>query len=138
MTWCPARWPPATCRAPAGSARSRTCSRKTVAVVGDGAVALVAVTAARELGAERITAMSRSESRQDLALEFGVTDIVTERGDDGVATVRELTGGLGAHSVIEAVGTQVCTCPPSTYGSPSQPRDSAGGAPAAASTSGAR
>jgi threonine dehydrogenase-like Zn-dependent dehydrogenase len=79
---------------------------KTVAVVGDGAVALLAVMAAWQLGAERIIAMSRHESRQDLALEFGVTDIVTERGDDGVATVRELTGGLGAHSVIEAVGTQ--------------------------------
>jgi len=88
--------------------RSRpTCSPgKTVAVVGDGAVALLAVMAAWQLGAERIIAMSRHESRQDLALEFGATDIVTERGDDGVATVRELTGGLGAHSVIEAVGTQ--------------------------------
>ena len=79
---------------------------KTVAVVGDGAVGLLAVLAARQLGAERIIAMSRHESRQDLALEFGATDIVTERGDDGVAAVRELTGGLGAHSVIEAVGTQ--------------------------------
>ena len=79
---------------------------KTVAVVGDGAVGLLAVLAARQLGAERIIAMSRHESRQDLALECGATDIVTERGDDGVAAVRELTGGLGAHSVIEAVGTQ--------------------------------
>jgi threonine dehydrogenase-like Zn-dependent dehydrogenase len=79
---------------------------KTVAVVGDGAVGLLAVLAARQLGAERIIAMSRHESRQDLALEFGATDIVTERGDDGVAAVRELTSGLGAHSVIEAVGTQ--------------------------------
>ena len=79
---------------------------KTVAVVGDGAVGLLAVLAARQLGAERIIAMSRHESRQDLALEFGATDIVTERGDDGVAAVKELTGGLGAHSVIEAVGTQ--------------------------------
>jgi threonine dehydrogenase-like Zn-dependent dehydrogenase len=88
--------------------RSRpTCSPgKTVAVVGDGAVALLAVMAAWQLGAERIIAMSRHESRQDLALEFGATDIVTERGDDGVAAVRELTSGLGAHSVIEAVGTQ--------------------------------
>jgi threonine dehydrogenase-like Zn-dependent dehydrogenase len=85
---------------------------KTVAVVGDGAVALLAVMAAWQLGAERIIAMSRHESRQDLALEFGATDIVTERGDDGVATVRELTGGLGAHSVIEAVGTQECTARP--------------------------
>ncbi len=79
---------------------------KTVAVVGDGAVGLLAVLAARQLGAERIIAMSRHESRQDLALEFGATDIVTERGDDGVAAVKELTGQLGAHSVTEAVGTQ--------------------------------
>jgi threonine dehydrogenase-like Zn-dependent dehydrogenase len=79
---------------------------KTVAVVGDGAVGLLAVLAARQLGAERIIAMSRHESRQKLALEFGATDIVTERGDGGVAAVKDLTGGLGAHSVIEAVGTQ--------------------------------
>jgi threonine dehydrogenase-like Zn-dependent dehydrogenase len=79
---------------------------KTVAVVGDGAVGLLAVLAARHLGAERIIAMSRHESRQQLAREFGATDIVTERGDDGVAKIKELTGGLGAHSVIEAVGTQ--------------------------------
>jgi threonine dehydrogenase-like Zn-dependent dehydrogenase len=79
---------------------------KTVAVVGDGAVGLLAVLAARQLGAERIIAMSRHESRQKLALEYGATDIVTERGDGGVAVIREMTGGLGAHSVIEAVGTQ--------------------------------
>ena len=79
---------------------------KTVAVVGDGAVGLLAMLAARQLGAERVIAMSRHESRQKLALEFGVTDIVTERGDAGVAVIKELTGGLGAHSVIEAVGTQ--------------------------------
>ncbi|MEA5455932.1 zinc-dependent alcohol dehydrogenase family protein [Sinomonas sp. JGH33] len=79
---------------------------KTVAVVGDGAVGLLAVLAAKQLGAERIIAMSRHEPRQKLALEFGATDIVTERGDEGVAKVKELTGGLGAHSVIEAVGTQ--------------------------------
>jgi threonine dehydrogenase-like Zn-dependent dehydrogenase len=78
----------------------------TVAVVGDGAVGLLGVLAARELGAERIIAMSRHESRQKLATEFGATDIVAERGDAGVAAVKELTGGLGAHSVIEAVGTQ--------------------------------
>ncbi|MGK5112661.1 MULTISPECIES: zinc-dependent alcohol dehydrogenase family protein [unclassified Geodermatophilus] len=78
----------------------------TVAVVGDGAVGLLGVLAAQQLGAERIIAMSRHESRQKLALEFGATDIVAERGDDGVAAIRELTGGLGAHSVIEAVGTQ--------------------------------
>jgi threonine dehydrogenase-like Zn-dependent dehydrogenase len=79
---------------------------KTVAVVGDGAVGLLAVLAANQLGAERIIAMSRHEPRQKLALEFGATDIVTERGDDGVTAIRDLTGGLGAHSVIEAVGTQ--------------------------------
>jgi threonine dehydrogenase-like Zn-dependent dehydrogenase len=79
---------------------------KTVVVVGDGAVGLLAVLAARQLGAERIIAMSRHEPRQKLAREFGATDIVTERGDDGVAKIKELTGGLGAHSVIEAVGTQ--------------------------------
>ncbi len=79
---------------------------KTVAVVGDGAVGLLAVLAARQLGAERIIAMSRHASRQKLALEYGATDIVTERGDEGVARIKELTGGLGAHSVIEAVGTQ--------------------------------
>jgi len=79
---------------------------KAVAVVGDGAVGLLAVLAARQLGAERIIAMSRHEPRQKLAREFGATDIVTERGDAGVAKIKELTGGLGAHSVIEAVGTQ--------------------------------
>jgi len=79
---------------------------KTVVVVGDGAVGLLAVLAAKHLGADRIIAMSRHESRQALAREFGATDIVTERGDEGVAKIKELTGGLGAHSVIEAVGTQ--------------------------------
>ncbi|MGY1603552.1 zinc-dependent alcohol dehydrogenase family protein [Geodermatophilus sp. SYSU D00815] len=79
---------------------------KTVAVVGDGAVGLLGVLAAKQLGAERIIAMSRHGSRQELALEFGATDIVTERGDEGVARIKELTGGLGAHSTVEAVGTQ--------------------------------
>jgi threonine dehydrogenase-like Zn-dependent dehydrogenase len=79
---------------------------KTVAVVGDGAVGLLAVLAASQLGAERIIAMSRHEPRQRLAREYGATDIVTERGDAGVAKIKELTGGLGAHSVVEAVGTQ--------------------------------
>jgi threonine dehydrogenase-like Zn-dependent dehydrogenase len=79
---------------------------RTVAVVGDGAVGLLGVLAARQLGAERIIAMSRHDSRQELAREFGATDIVTERGDEGVARIKELTDGLGAHSVIEAVGTQ--------------------------------
>jgi threonine dehydrogenase-like Zn-dependent dehydrogenase len=79
---------------------------KTVAVVGDGAVGLLAVLAARQLGAERIIAMSRHQPRQQLATQFGATDVVTERGDAGVARIRQLTGGLGAHSVVEAVGTQ--------------------------------
>lgn len=79
---------------------------KTVVVVGDGAVGLLGVLAASQLGAERIIAMSRHESRQALARAFGATDIVTERGDEGVERIKELTGGLGAHSVIEAVGTQ--------------------------------
>ena len=79
---------------------------KTVAVVGDGAVGLLGVLAAKQLGAERIIAMSRHADRQALAREFGATDIVEERGDEGVARIKELTGGLGAHSTIEAVGTQ--------------------------------
>jgi threonine dehydrogenase-like Zn-dependent dehydrogenase len=79
---------------------------KTVAVVGDGAVGLLGVLAAQHLGAERIIAMSRHEPRQRLAREYGATDIVEERGDDGVTRIKELTNGLGAHSVIEAVGTE--------------------------------
>src|SRR5918996_522979 len=79
---------------------------KTVAVVGDGAVGLLAVLAAKQIGAERIIAMSRHDARQRLAREFGATDIVEERGDAGVAAIKELTNGLGAHSVVEAVGTQ--------------------------------
>lgn len=79
---------------------------KTVAVVGDGAVGLLGVLAAKQLGAERIIAMSRHAPRQKLAREFGATDIVEERGDEGVAVIKDLTDGLGAHSVIEAVGTQ--------------------------------
>jgi threonine dehydrogenase-like Zn-dependent dehydrogenase len=79
---------------------------KTVAVVGDGAVGLLGILSAKQLGAERIIAMSRHESRQQLASEYGATDIVEERGDAGVARIKELTDGLGAHSVVEAVGTQ--------------------------------
>ncbi|ROQ58979.1 threonine dehydrogenase-like Zn-dependent dehydrogenase [Rathayibacter sp. PhB152] len=79
---------------------------KTVAVVGDGAVGLMAILAAKQLGAERIIAMSRHKDRQELARFYGATDIVEERGDEGVARIKELTGGLGAHSVVEAVGTQ--------------------------------
>jgi threonine dehydrogenase-like Zn-dependent dehydrogenase len=79
---------------------------KTVAVVGDGAVGLLGVLAARQLGAERVIMMSRHADRQALARKFGATDIVEERGHAGVAKIRELTKGIGAHSVIEAVGTQ--------------------------------
>jgi threonine dehydrogenase-like Zn-dependent dehydrogenase len=79
---------------------------KTVVVVGDGAVGLLGVLSAKQMGAERIVLMSRHEDRQKLGLEFGATDIVTERGDEGVARIKEMTDGLGAHSVIEAVGTQ--------------------------------
>jgi threonine dehydrogenase-like Zn-dependent dehydrogenase len=79
---------------------------KIVAVVGDGAVGLLGVLAAKQLGADRIIAMSRHEPRQQLAREYGATDIVEERGDEGVAKIKELSNGLGAHSVIEAVGTQ--------------------------------
>jgi threonine dehydrogenase-like Zn-dependent dehydrogenase len=79
---------------------------KTVAVVGDGAVGLLGILAARQLGAERVIAFSRHADRQALATDFGATDIVEERGDEGVARIKEMTRGLGAHSVIEAVGTQ--------------------------------
>ncbi len=78
---------------------------KTVAVVGDGAVGLLAVLSAKQMGAERIIAMSRHESRQKLARELGATDIVSERGDDGVARIKELTRGIGADAVLECVGT---------------------------------
>jgi threonine dehydrogenase-like Zn-dependent dehydrogenase len=89
-----------------GAAAAEAGPGKTVVVVGDGAVGLLAVLAAQQLGAGRIIAMSRHQSRQQLAREFGATDIVTERGDGGVAEIKDLTGGLGAHSVVEAVGTQ--------------------------------
>ncbi len=78
----------------------------TVVVIGDGAVGLLGVLSARQMGAERIIATSRHESRQRLAREFGATDIVTERGDEGVARIKELTNGVGADAVLECVGTQ--------------------------------
>jgi threonine dehydrogenase-like Zn-dependent dehydrogenase len=78
---------------------------KTTLVVGDGAVGLLAVLSAKAMGADRIIAMSRHASRQKLAREFGATDIVTERGDEGVARVKEMTKGVGADSVLECVGT---------------------------------
>ena len=76
----------------------------TVTVVGDGAVGLMAVLSAKRLGAEQIILMGRHQSRTDLGREFGATDIVAARGDDGIAQVRELTGGHGTHVVLEAVG----------------------------------
>jgi len=78
----------------------------TVAVVGDGAVGLLGVLSAKRMGADRIIAMSRHETRTKLAREFGATDIVTERVDEGAARIRELTKGVGADSVLECVGTQ--------------------------------
>ena len=78
----------------------------TVVVVGDGAVGLLGVLAAKQMGAERIIAMSGHAPRQKLALEFGATDIVTERGDEGIARIKDMTGGIGADSVLECVGTQ--------------------------------
>ncbi len=77
----------------------------TVAVVGDGAVGLLAILSAKQMGAERIIAMSRHEVRQGLAREFGATDVVTERGQDGVSRIKEITKGVGADSVLECVGT---------------------------------
>jgi threonine dehydrogenase-like Zn-dependent dehydrogenase len=79
---------------------------KTVAVVGDGAVGLLGILSAKQMGASRIIAMSRHDRRQKLAREFGATDIVTERGDEGVDRIKELTNGIGADSVLECVGTQ--------------------------------
>ncbi|WP_046732477.1 zinc-dependent alcohol dehydrogenase family protein [Streptomyces humi] len=78
----------------------------TAVVVGDGAVGLCGVIAAKELGAERIIAMSRHESRQKLAVAFGATDVVAERGADGIARIKDLTDGVGADSVLECVGTK--------------------------------
>ncbi|MFL5455405.1 MAG: zinc-dependent alcohol dehydrogenase family protein [Myxococcales bacterium] len=79
---------------------------KTVVVVGDGAVGLLGVLSAKLMGAERIVAMSRHERRQQIAREFGATDIVSERGEEGVLRIKELTKGVGADSVLECVGTQ--------------------------------
>jgi threonine dehydrogenase-like Zn-dependent dehydrogenase len=83
---------------------ARVAPGKTVAVVGDGAVGLCGVIAARRLGAERIIILGRHADRIALARDFGATDVVSERGDEAVERVRELTGGHGAHSVLECVG----------------------------------
>jgi threonine dehydrogenase-like Zn-dependent dehydrogenase len=89
-----------------GAVAADVAPGKTVAVVGDGAVGLLGVLAAKQLGAERIIVMSRHQTRLVLALEFGATDIIEERGDEGAARIKDLTDGLGADSVIEAVGTR--------------------------------
>jgi threonine dehydrogenase-like Zn-dependent dehydrogenase len=78
--------------------------RTSVTVIGDGAVGLCAVLAAKRLGAERIILMGRHKDRTDLGREFGATDVVAERGEEGIAKVRELTGGDGTHTVLECVG----------------------------------
>ena len=85
---------------------ARVQSGSTVAVVGDGAVGLMGVLAAQQMGAGRIIAMSRHKTRQGLALEYGATDIVSERGEAGVSRIKELTNGVGADSVLECVGTK--------------------------------
>lgn len=84
--------------------RARVTPRTTVTVIGDGAVGLLAVLSARQLGAERIVLMGRHKDRTDLGREFGATDVVAERGEEGIERVRELTGGDGTHAVLEAVG----------------------------------
>ena len=83
----------------------------TLVVVGDGAVGLLGVLSGRQIGAERIIAMSRHESRQKLAREFGATEIVTERGDESVAHIKDMTNGIGADAVLECVGTQESMMP---------------------------
>jgi threonine dehydrogenase-like Zn-dependent dehydrogenase len=85
---------------------ARVQAGSTVVVVGDGAVGLMGVLAARQMGAGRIIAMSRHKSRQDLALEYGATDIISERGAEGVARIKELTRRVGADAVLECVGTK--------------------------------
>jgi threonine dehydrogenase-like Zn-dependent dehydrogenase len=85
---------------------ARVQSGSTVAVVGDGAVGLMGVLAAKQMGAGRIIAMSRHKTRQELALEYGATDIVSERGEAGVSRIKDLTKGVGADSVLECVGTK--------------------------------
>ncbi|WP_435110977.1 zinc-binding dehydrogenase [Nocardiopsis synnemataformans] len=83
---------------------ARVSAGQTVTVVGDGAVGLSAVLAARQMGAERIILMGRHKARTDLGREWGATDVVAERGEEGLARVMELTGGQGSHVVLEAVG----------------------------------
>jgi threonine dehydrogenase-like Zn-dependent dehydrogenase len=89
-----------------GAVTARVAPGHSVTVVGDGAVGLSAVLAAKRLGAEQIVLMGRHTDRTDLGREFGATDVVAERDEEGVARVRELTGGDGTHAVIECVGTE--------------------------------
>ena len=89
-----------------GASAAQVRPGATVAVVGDGAVGLLAILSARHMGAERIIAMSRHASRQALAREFGATDVVEQRGDEGVERILELTSGLGVDCAVECVGTQ--------------------------------
>jgi len=84
--------------------QARVTARTTVTVIGDGAVGLMAVLSAKRLGAERIILMGRHTARTDLGIRFGATDVVAERGEEGIAKVLELTGGYGTHTVLEAVG----------------------------------
>ncbi len=84
--------------------RANVNPRTSVTVIGDGAVGLLAVLSAKQLGAERIILMGRHKDRTDLGIEYGATDVVAERGEEGMAKVRELTGGDGTHAVLEAVG----------------------------------
>ncbi|HEY5853175.1 MAG TPA: zinc-dependent alcohol dehydrogenase family protein [Aldersonia sp.] len=84
--------------------KANVTPRTTVTVIGDGAVGLMAVLSAKRLGAERIILMGRHTDRTDLGIEFGATDVVAERGEEGIARVRGLTGGDGTHVVLEAVG----------------------------------
>jgi threonine dehydrogenase-like Zn-dependent dehydrogenase len=86
------------------ASRAGITGGETVTVIGDGAVGLLAVLSARQLGAERIILMGRHSTRTELGIEFGATDVVAERGDEGIERVRDLTGGFGSHVVLEAVG----------------------------------
>jgi hypothetical protein len=87
-----------------GAVKAGVTRGDTVTVIGDGAVGLFAVLSAKRLGAERIILMGHHENRTDLGIEFGATDVVAERGQEGIARVRELTGGDGTHTVLECVG----------------------------------
>jgi threonine dehydrogenase-like Zn-dependent dehydrogenase len=86
--------------------KAKVSPRTSATVIGDGAVGLSAVLAARRLGAERILLMGRHQQRTDLGREFGATEVIAERGQEGIERVRELTGGDGTHTVLECVGTK--------------------------------